>query len=426
MPIIKADNEMTQASFLTNEPEALVNWVPARAAAETRLNDFMPRAGVTYARRRNFDLGSNNHANVSALSPWIRHRVIYEEDVLRSALRMHNASSAEKFIQEVFWRGYFKGWLEHRPEVWQRYKQNVIKEVGRLEKDVSLAKRYYEAVSGRTGLQCFDAWAREVTDTGYLHNHARMWFASIWIYTLKLPWELGADFFLRHLLDGDPASNTCSWRWVCGLHTIGKTYLARASNIEKFTEGRFNPEGQLAMTSPALSEPPLPELITPNFNSPEITGRRYGLLMTEEEVSIDALGLSEPPTALMALGSVTQRSVLPLSVTVAGFAPALVKDGALHSEAAYNLPCPVYDGEDWNEALSDWAKQFSLDCIVTPRVMVGPVRTRLQRAAAEVSIPLIEISRPYDRAVTQYAKRGFFGLKKKIPNIFIDLDIPTA
>jgi deoxyribodipyrimidine photo-lyase len=67
-----------------------------------------------------------------------------------------------------------------------------------------------------------------------------MWFASIWIFTLGLPWRIGADFFYRHLLDGDAASNTLSWRWVAGLHTRGKAYAAESWNIEKFTGGRFN------------------------------------------------------------------------------------------------------------------------------------------------------------------------------------------
>ena len=66
-----------------------------------------------------------------------------------------------------------------------------------------------------------------------------MWFASIWIFTLKLPWQQGAAFFLEHLLDGDSASNTLSWRWVAGLQTKGKHYLAKSWNIEKFTENRF-------------------------------------------------------------------------------------------------------------------------------------------------------------------------------------------
>ena len=81
-----------------------------------------------------------------------------------------------------------------------------------------------------------------------------MWFASIWVFTLGLPWQLGADLFYRHLIDGDPASNTLSWRWVCGLHTRGKTYLARVSNILNYTDNRFSPHGQLAISAPPLSE----------------------------------------------------------------------------------------------------------------------------------------------------------------------------
>ena len=417
---------MTQSSFLKPEPGALQNWVPSRAAAEARLKDFLPRAGLTYTKRRNFDLGRQKHADVSGLSPWVRHRVILEEDVLRATLQMHNIRTAEKFIQEVLWRGYFKGWLEHRPEVWLRYKQNVVKYVDQLETDAGLARRYETAIGAKTGIECFDAWARELVETGYLHNHARMWFASIWIYTLELPWELGADFFYRHLLDGDPASNTCSWRWICGLHTTGKTYLARAANIQQFTQFRFNPEGQLALDAPPLSELDLPELITPNFDPPDFRGKRYGLLMTEEDISIDALALSEPPTKIMALGSITARSVLPLSSIVKSFAPALIIDGATRIEAYYDTQCQVSDESDWHKALLDWVNEHSLEAIVTPRIMIGPVRTRLQRAVTGLNVPLVEVARPYDRVVSQYAKRGFFGLKKKIPKIFNELQIQIS
>ena len=66
-----------------------------------------------------------------------------------------------------------------------------------------------------------------------------MWFASIWIFTLNLPWELGARFFMKYLFDGDAASNTLSWRWVAGIQTQGKNYLARESNIRKFTNQRY-------------------------------------------------------------------------------------------------------------------------------------------------------------------------------------------
>ena len=67
-----------------------------------------------------------------------------------------------------------------------------------------------------------------------------MWFASIWIFTLNLPWELGAAFFIKHLYDGDIASNTLSWRWVAGMQTKGKNYLAKEWNIRKFTNEKYN------------------------------------------------------------------------------------------------------------------------------------------------------------------------------------------
>ena len=67
-----------------------------------------------------------------------------------------------------------------------------------------------------------------------------MWFASIWIFTLELPWQLGAEFFMQHLYDGDSASNTLGWRWVAGIQTQGKHYLASEWNIKKFTNNRFN------------------------------------------------------------------------------------------------------------------------------------------------------------------------------------------
>ncbi len=145
---------------------------------------------------------------------------------------------ARKFLQEIAWRTYFKGWLEHRPQVWTTYCEDRDAEFVRLADQPSLRRRYEAAVTGQTGIACFDHWAKTLTSQGWLHNHARMSFASIWLFALDLPLELGADFFLQHLLDGDAASNTLSWRWVGGLHTPGKTYLATQSAIETCTAGR--------------------------------------------------------------------------------------------------------------------------------------------------------------------------------------------
>ena len=106
-----------------------------------------------------------------------------------------------------------------RPSVWSEYQSDLKRLEDQIMTQSGLRRSWEMACEGNTEIDCFDFWAKELKETGYLHNHSRMWFASIWIFTLNLPWQLGADFFLRHLLDGDPASNTLSWKWVAGLQT---------------------------------------------------------------------------------------------------------------------------------------------------------------------------------------------------------------
>ena len=195
-----------------------LDYIPTRAAALARLEEFLPHAG-SYAADRNFV--RPGHPNISRLSPWVQKRLLLEEEVVAAARERWSFESVEKFVQEVYWRTYWKGWLEQRPEAWSRW----VEAVPRLRDALSAEQRstLAAALAGRTGIAGFDDWAKELVATGYLHNHARMWFASIWVFTLRLPWELGATFFYEHLLDGDVASNTLSWRWVAGLQTPGKT-----------------------------------------------------------------------------------------------------------------------------------------------------------------------------------------------------------
>ena len=192
--------------------------------------EFIQNGLKDYSAQRNYDFGPKSRKNISNLSKYISHRVINEYDLIREILSEFNLQKADKFIQEVFWRIYWKGWLEHRPNVWTDF---INSNPNFLEKD------YKKAIDGETGIECFDHWVKELKTENYLHNHTRMWFASIWIFTLNLPWELGARFFMRYLFDGDAASNTLSWRWVAGIQTQGKHYLARESNIRKFTNQRF-------------------------------------------------------------------------------------------------------------------------------------------------------------------------------------------
>ena len=203
----------------------------SREGALKQLDVFINSELANYSFKRNFDLGPKDKSNVSCLSPYISHRLITEYEVAKTVLAKFPYQKVEKYIQEIFWRVYWKGWLELRPQVWTDFLEDLK---GLKEDD-----NYKKAINGETQIECFNDWVKELKENNYLHNHTRMWFASIWIFTLNLPWQKGAEFFLKHLYDGDAASNTLSWRWVAGLQTKGKHYVAQSWNISKFTNNKY-------------------------------------------------------------------------------------------------------------------------------------------------------------------------------------------
>ena len=269
-----------------------------RALALDTLERFLPFV-PRYAAERNFD--RVGHGDVSQLSRWIRYRVISEEECVRAVLSAHSFSIAEKFVQELMWRTYWKGWLELRPGAWTSY----LERVGVLRLEYGERAEYLSAVRGQTALSFFNDWVSELVTTGYLHNHTRMWFASVWIFTLRLPWQLGAEFMYRHLLDGDPASNTLSWRWVGGLQTKGKIYVARPDNIAKYSEGRWAPKESELNLNPdpleddSVGEPRPLESLTDSLQAPVRC-----MLLHDDDLSADlALGGATSEISFCALAT---------------------------------------------------------------------------------------------------------------------------
>jgi deoxyribodipyrimidine photo-lyase len=386
---------------------------PTRAAGLARLAAFAPSSGKHYAAFRNTDEGAGERRNVSMLSPYLRFRMISEVEVLQAVLDRFSFAAAEKFIQEVFWRGYFKGHLETRPWIWA----DTVAALDRLDRG---GADYLAATTGETGIDCFDHWVQELKATGYLHNHARMWFASIWIFTLRLPWQLGADFMYRHLIDGDPASNTLSWRWVGGLHTRGKTYLARPDNIATYTNGRFNPKG-LATFAVALEEPLMASARAVPPAATQWPGGRFGLLVTSEDLGVSI-------------------AVKPVSVAVVT-AP-IAKPGGLESNLALQFRAAALDDAaervdgavtritalDVEHVLA-WCKAEKLETVAVAYAPVGPEADALlaiEVALAEHGIKFIRVRRSYDTLVWPHATKGFFGLKEKLPLVLEKLNVRGA
>ena len=227
-----------------------MNFKPSRTFALEKLDNFIDKNLIDYSKLRNFDYGPENRTNVSGLSPYISHGIINEIEIINKSLKKYSFVKNEKFIQEILWRVYWKGWLELRPNVWLDY----LNDLKKIKENFKNNQNYLIAIDGKTNIGCFNYWVNELKENNYLHNHARMWFASIWIFTLNLPWQLGAEFLLQHLYDGDAASNTLGWRWVAGLQTQGKNYLASEWNIKKFTNNRFQNIKLNENAAPVLNE----------------------------------------------------------------------------------------------------------------------------------------------------------------------------
>ncbi len=391
-------------------------WVPTRCAGLARLADFLPRAGRDYADRRNFDFGPADRSNVSGLSPYLRHRLVTEQEVVQAVIERHGVRVAEKFLAETCWRTYWKGWLEQRPGVWSSYRSEVRAGLDSLDHDSSLRDRFEATTTGHSGIECVDLWTRELVEHGYLHNHARMWFASLWIFTLKLPWALGADFFLRHLIDGDPASNTLSWRWVAGLQTKGKTYRASPENIARFTEGRIQPREAFASHAEPVEGSPIPP-IRPLPAAERFDPRQpFALLLTEEDLAIESLEISAKSPVEVAGMLANDRSELWAGAPARDFVRGALGDALERAGSWFGVPGVNLDRAA-GEAIVAWATGLNVKQVITPFTPVGPAREQLNRNEAmlkKAGIRLIQVRRGWDDELWPHATAGYFGFKKNL------------
>jgi len=214
-----------EAAAAAGEPAAALSLSVrgGRAAAIERLASVDPAA---YARTRNHVAGA-----VSGLSPWIRHGVVSLAEV-RDAALARSGEAAEKFVSELGWRDY---WRQVQAALGERIFSDL--EPAAATSRVSPADGMpADVLAASTGHACVDAFVRRLHDTGWLHNHERMWLASWLVHVRGVRWRAGADWFLSHLVDGDPASNHLSWQWVAGTFSA-KPYLFNRENLETFTSG---------------------------------------------------------------------------------------------------------------------------------------------------------------------------------------------
>ena len=374
-----------------------MNFEASRASALNELNNFVENNLSNYSKLRNFDFGPEKRSNVSCLSPYITHGIINEKEVIEKSLSKFSFSKNEKFIQEVLWRTYWKGWLELRPNVWSDY----LIELNKIKEEFKGNQKYLDALKGKTNIECFNAWINELKENNYLHNHTRMWFASIWIFTLELPWQLGAEFFMQHLYDGDAASNTLGWRWVAGVQTQGKHYLASEWNIKKFTNNRFDNIKLNENAPPIISEKTY-SIIKQDFNNPQNIEDK-NLLIFENNLSFEITDFqSNKFKKIYLISNKNENRSIKLSEKVIKFKSLLIEDQEQILKAK-SIDCEVID-------ISEIKK---IENFYGLYPTVGENLDYLNSNNLKIDY----LYRKLDQYSWQYCNKGFFNFKNYIPKI---------
>tara|TARA_Y100001933_G_scaffold213467_1_gene219096 strand:- start:245 stop:964 length:720 start_codon:yes stop_codon:yes gene_type:complete len=238
-----------------------------------------------------------------------------------------------------------------------------------------------------------------------------MWFASIWIFTLKLHWQLGAKFFLEHLYDGDAASNTLSWRWVAGLQTKGKHYLAKSWNIEKFTNNRFK--------NVSLNEQAEP-IVEIESGSTQIIQIRHSLIQKNKNILVfendlllqsSTVDYKNYDRVLVILIENEKRNIK-LSNNVFKFKKLLISDFNTIIDNSKIIKSNEL------EELFNIEKNFD---VLYPSV--GENLDYISKLKQKEDLNLNFIIRQEDKFCWQFANKGFFNFKKNIHNIIDELEL---
>ena len=375
-----------------------MNFPISRKNTLKKLDDFIENNVLDYTKSRNFDFGIQNRKNTSCLSPYVSHGIISETEIINKVLKKHLFNKTEKFIQEVLWRIYWRGWLELRPMVWNDY---LIK-LKVLNEEYKTNENYLNAIKGETNIQCFNDWVNELKETNYLHNHTRMWFASIWIFTLGLPWELGAEFFLKYLYDGDSASNTLGWRWVAGIQTPGKHYVASEWNIKKFTNNRYE-KIRLNESAVPIKNNKTYSISKKDFINPKIDDGKI-LLIFDNNLSFEFSDFRDKKFKKILIVNSSEDRQISLSENIVKFKELLFKD-QLNRLKKFSIDCEVIKIKDIKQIKENIYALYpsvgeNLDFVVS---------NKLQNVQF--------LYRKIDQFSWKYCAKGFFNFKNYIPQI---------
>ena len=228
-----------------------------------------------------------------------------------------------------------------------------------------------------------------------------MWFASIWIFTLELPWQLGAEFFMQHLYDGDAASNTLGWRWVAGVQTQGKHYLASEWNIKKFTNNRFQNIKLNENAPPKVSEKSY-QIVKQDFNNSQNIENK-NLLIFENNLSFEITDFRDNEfKKIYLVSNSNENKIIKLSEKLVKFKSMLIKDQEQRLKDK-SIDCQIIN--------IDEITNIENCCGLYPTV--GENLDFINSKNLKIDF----LHRNLDQLAWQYCKKGFFNFKNYIPKI---------
>jgi len=366
-------------------------------AAEKKWKDFLSTKIKDYGSLRNYDYGPKEINYVSKISPFISHRVLFEYQIIKDIKLKFKGNQVNKFIEEVYWRIYWKGVLENKPCIWENF---INKKVSNYD-----TNNYKMAINGETNIPYFNSWVKELKTYNYLHNHTRMWFASTWIFTLGLPWELGARFFFKYLYDGDAASNLLSWRWVGGLQTKGKRYLFSPQNLKKFSNGRFCVKN---ITNQDISlEDDFEVFFSNEIYQSNMQKSNNNLIMFENDLHENSLkNIITKYQKVFLIDLDNKHRQIEISDSVAEFKQNLMSEFSLkfsNIEIISSLE------------LGNRLREIPSVDLIYPSI--GDNYEFIKRFKKNNKLLVKNLVRPEDLYAWKFAKRGFFKFKENIPAI---------
>lgn len=342
----------------------------------------------------------------AGLTAALRYRLFHEGEACESLLAEHKPATVEAQLKDLCVRTYWRGWSESRPQIYLSFLRSCEDDRRRFQGTQALAA----ALEGRTGLAAFDEWNREMLETGFLPQQARLWYASIWIFTLRLPWSLGAAHAAEHLIDADPAGQVLLWRWVAGLHLAPKPFVARAADISKWSKGRFDLTGHLNESPVALTGPALPPALFHDLpqEPSDVLGENFALLVTPDDLCPEASSISGlKPKLILTTSFENLNKACRFGPKVQEYVGEALADTKQRLEQHYGCRVEALNSsEDPGELIGQRLAAEGLSHLLYHQPATGPWHELLARVTAkDVGLKYFPLRRPWDSRLWPSATR---------------------